>query len=114
MKTFIDGFKRLSEELEISERRLCIELNIDQARLTSARRRLTQKLAVKGMQVEVLMAIKDRFPAANINAFFDSTIKFFTRTESVSTTALLDKLKDCQEKNALLQELLAMHRGKTN
>ena len=110
MKVFLDGFKRLSDELEISERRLCIELSLDQARLTSARRRLKQGLAVKGLQVEVLMSILEQYPGANLNAFFDANLKFFTKQQNATITTLQRELAAAHKQIALLEELLVMYR----
>lgn len=112
MKTFLDGFKRLSDELEMTERRLCIEIDLDQARLTSARRRLKQGLAVKGLQIEVLMSILEQFPGANLNAFFDANLKFFTKQQNSTITNLQKELAAANKQIALLEELLLMYRKK--
>lgn len=110
MATFLEGFRRLSSELEISERRLCQELGMDQSRLSALRRRLAADKAVQGLQIDVLVAIKLQFPQANLNAFFDNNTRFFTRS-AVATESLLDKVKAQEEQIKLLQDIITLYKN---
>lgn len=113
MATFLEGFRRLSSELEISERRLCQEIGMDQSRLSALRKRLNEGQMIQGLQIDIVVAIKMKFPQVNLNAFFDSNQKFFSRA-SIATESILDKMKYLEDKLKMQEELLNVYRKNEN
>jgi hypothetical protein len=109
MATFLEGFRRLSSELEISERRLCQEIGMDQSRLSALRKRLNDGQMIQGLQIDIILAIKIKFPQVNMNGFFDSNQKFFSRS-TIATESLLDKMKVMEDKLKMQDELLQLYR----
>lgn len=89
----LDSFTRLAKELNLTERQLFIEANIDLSILSQQRGRIKKNLPVSGFSVLAIIKLLERFPGLNVNAFFKEGEPFFGTTEKPLSGSSEDLLK---------------------
>ncbi len=127
----LDSFTRLAKELDLTERQLFIEANIDLSILSQQRSRIKKNLPISGFSVLAIIKLLERFPGLNVNAFFKEGEPFFGSAEkpvsgssedilrtstwqvryfekSKMVEALEQRIKEQSTMIATLQELLKM------
>ncbi len=89
----LDSFTRLAKELDLTERQLFIEANIDRTILSQQRSRMKKNLPISGFSVLAIIKLLERFPGLNVNAFFKEGEPFFGSAEKPVSGGSEDMLK---------------------